>query len=208
MTIAEAKQNSFRDNALVLDRAARSDRHYAEYFKAILKELNAQLKEATSRVRDGITIPVTDDMMVRWLRSLIEVKAPLVTAMVIAGVELGDFELEGLSMAGFQIQTKQGVQLDVAIEEGFLSAAGAADIEAWLEESSAIETETSRKSIDRLFAEANEFIDERFDPPRGLTPPEIAQRMENGEPGPGAQRNSSSYDGQDHDDLGIQRGRT
>ena len=92
---------TLRRDPLILMQHALADRWFSRYKRIMRRELNAQLREATARIKNGAIEPVTMGMMIKWERRLLEAKRKPVMAMVRSGIELTDSVEFGKSMNYF-----------------------------------------------------------------------------------------------------------
>jgi hypothetical protein len=90
--------------------------------------------------------------------------------------------VDGFELAAQEFEEKRGdqplasKQAETIGEESFLQLPKPQDVDGWLEASSTIETQTTRKQIDLIYERAFSYWDE--DLQRGLTPREIARAIE------------------------------
>lgn len=151
-----------------LMRSIASDGWIPIYGKAVKKVLDDQVHEVAERIADGLMQIVTPSMMAGWLFLTLEAKRKITYNMIDAGARLAQTEFPG----------KQGTPVDELIIgqfDDFLVRARDVNVENWLETTSRLETETSRKLYDRMFREANAYWDEEKQ--RGLTPREMAKQF-------------------------------
>ncbi len=179
-----------RSDPLIVMRNALADRWYSKYRREMLKQLNAQVREASKRVAGGSSEPVTDSMETRWTEKLLQAKRPLVMRMVRSGIELTDTVQFGKKamdyfpgVLGPDVNPFAGKADAVGLEaigydadDIFLHQAQTQNVEAYLQETSKTETATSRRKIDKLYKDANSFWDDKLK--RGLTPREVAKQMQ------------------------------
>lgn len=167
------KAESFATNPLVLLRSAMADRWFSKIRRAVFETIGTHVVEAAERVEEGSGQPVTDSMSQRWVEDLIEAQRPYMYGMTLAGYELAADEFAEKRLANVPTVMKQEVG---GVDDEFLQLPRPQDVDTYLEETSKLETATTRKKIDATFQKALAFYDE--DLKRGMTPREIARLIE------------------------------
>jgi hypothetical protein len=156
-------------------RAAMADNWLSRVRQAVYETLGSQVLEAAERVEEGSKQPVTDAMAQRWQEELVETQRPYFYGMTVAGYELAEQEFGEEKSAPRDEKTKQeGVS--IGDDNAFLQLPRPQDVEVYLEETSKLETATSRKKIDAIFQRSFAFVDP--DTGRGMTPKDIARMLE------------------------------
>lgn len=168
----QARQPNVTGTSLL--RSAQADRFLPAYRRAIRRELAREGNEAAANVLAGVEgDPVTDALEREWVRRLTDLLFRWAGRMVTAGAKFAFTEVllftspNAIEVAGKQAEVLGAFDLPLNVD----------NINSWVDDVSTSIARTSRKRLTAAFQEASTFLDETFDPPRGLTPRAIAKRM-------------------------------
>ena len=140
------------DNPVVKARLARSDAWLPKYRRELFKTLQRQYKEASKNVLTGSANIVSASMMIRWKQELIDAKTPYIYEMITESYKSTLIELEGESKK--IAEGKVDIVNQQINETNFILRGRKVDIDQWVEETSELETETTRNKISKIYENA------------------------------------------------------
>ncbi len=162
-------RDRLRKSPLLLMRAALSDKMYTRLRDAAFKVLKDYVKEISELAYTSFH-DISDELVDKYTQLLIEAKRRYVYAMVEGGRELGEIEfgLKSAFSTQFPVFGKAIIGYD---DNTFLLRNRSQDVEKYLETTSKLETNATRKKLDKIFKRSDKFWD--AEKKRGMTPREI-----------------------------------